>query len=101
MNSRLIAAMIIQNILVIAGTMGLVMLFLLVTDHNFTDLFLSAAPGGIGQIIIVAVDMGANTAMISSYHIFRIFFILLIVAPAINYFLRRNRRRREHAEDGT
>ncbi|WP_031544644.1 AbrB family transcriptional regulator [Salinicoccus luteus] len=101
LNSRLIAAMIIQNILVIAGTMGLVMLFLLVTDHNFTDLFLSAAPGGIGQIIIVAVDMGANTAMISSYHIFRIFFILLIVAPAINYFLRRNRRRREHAEDGT
>lgn len=100
LNSRLIAAMIIQNVLVIAGTMGLVMLFLLVTDHNFTDLFLSAAPGGIGQIIIVAVDMGANTAMISSYHIFRIFFILLIVAPLINYFLRRNRRRRRHAKDG-
>ncbi|WP_271399877.1 AbrB family transcriptional regulator [Salinicoccus roseus] len=100
LNSRMIAAMFIQNVLVIAGTMGIVLMFLLVTDHNFTDLFLSAAPGGIGQIIIVAVEMGANTAMISSYHIFRIFFILLIIAPLINYLLRRNRRRRQHADDG-
>ncbi|MCG7332132.1 AbrB family transcriptional regulator [Salinicoccus roseus] len=100
LNSRMIAAMFIQNVLVIAGTMGIVLMFLLVTDHNFTDLFLSAAPGGIGQIIIVAVEMGTNTAMISSYHIFRIFFILLIVSPLINYLLRQNRRRRQHADDG-
>ncbi|MCG1009189.1 AbrB family transcriptional regulator [Salinicoccus sp. ID82-1] len=101
LNKRLILSMLIQNMLLIIGTLGLVMVFLLISEHDFTDLFLSAAPGGIGQIIIVAVEMGANIAMISSYHIFRIFFILLIVAPLINMLLRKNRKRRQHAHDGT
>ncbi|GAB3060484.1 AbrB family transcriptional regulator [Salinicoccus sesuvii] len=94
LNGRLILSMMIQNMLLIIGTLGLVMAFLLISEHNFTNLFLSAAPGGIGQIIIVAVETGANIAMISSYHIFRIFFILLVVAPLINLLLKRNRKRR-------
>ncbi|GAA3724820.1 AbrB family transcriptional regulator [Salinicoccus jeotgali] len=91
LNTRMIVSMIIQNVLLIFGTMILVFLFIITTDHQFTNLFLSAAPGGIGQIIIVAVEMDANIAMISSYHIFRIFFILLIIAPLINFMLKRNR----------
>jgi len=98
LNRRMVVSMLVQNVLLILGTFMIVILFILFTDHNFNDLFLSAAPGGIGQIIIVAVEMGANIAMISSYHIFRIFFILLIVAPVINIILSRNRRRRR--EDG-
>lgn len=98
LNRRMVVSMLVQNVLLILGTFMIVILFILFTEHNFNDLFLSAAPGGIGQIIIVAVEMGANIAMISSYHIFRIFFILLIVAPVINIILSRNRRRRR--EDG-
>lgn len=101
LNGRMVISMLIQNVLLILGTMVIVIIFIMFTEHNFNDLFLSAAPGGIGQIIIVAVETGANIAMISSYHIFRIFFILLIVAPLINIVLSHNRQRRSQKEKET
>ena len=52
------------------------------------DLFLGAAPGGMNQIVLVAIETGADVPMISSYHIFRIFFILFLIAPLLNYYLR-------------
>lgn len=87
LNGRLIISMVIQSVLLILGTLGLVGLFQIFMDSEFNDLFLSAAPGGIGQLIVVAIEIGADVAMISSYHIFRIFFIILIVVPLINYIL--------------
>ena len=36
-----------------------------------------AAPGGMSQIVLVAMATGADVAMISSYHIFRIFLYYL------------------------
>ncbi|NJI16831.1 AbrB family transcriptional regulator, partial [Staphylococcus agnetis] len=51
------------------------------------ELFLSAAPGGMSQIVLIALETGGDVAMISSYHIFRIFFILFIIAPIIHYYL--------------
>ena len=43
------------------------------------------------QIVLVAIATGADVAKISSFHIFRIFFILFLVAPIINYFLKRKK----------
>lgn len=40
------------------------------------------------SIVLVAMATGADVAMISSFHIFRIFFILFVVAPVIGFFLR-------------
>lgn len=91
LNSRFVVSMLIQNILLIIGTLVLVVIFQIFTDNHFNDLFLSAAPGGIGQLIVVAVEIGADVAMISSYHIFRIFFIILIVTPLISYILKKKR----------
>ncbi|HEG8944661.1 TPA: AbrB family transcriptional regulator, partial [Staphylococcus aureus] len=53
------------------------------------------APGGVNQIVLVALATGADVAMITSYHIFRIFFILFIIAPGINYFLKYRSNKRE------
>lgn len=93
LNGRMIISMLIQNILLIFGTLLIVGAYQMFTDHSFNNLFLSAAPGGIGQLIIVAVEMGADIAMISSYHIFRIFFIILFVTPAVSYYLKYRRRK--------
>nr|MDK7245216.1 AbrB family transcriptional regulator [Staphylococcus lugdunensis] len=41
----------------------------------------------------VAIATGADVAMISSFHIFRIFFILFIVAPIISYLLKLSLKR--------
>src|SRR5699024_1925446 len=75
LNKRLIFSIMLQNLILIFGTMFIVYMFQLFTSHQFNDLFLSAAPGGLGQIIVIAIETGGNIAMISSYHIFRIFFI--------------------------
>ncbi|PWZ88033.1 aminopeptidase, partial [Staphylococcus pseudintermedius] len=40
------------------------------------------------QIVLVALDIGADVAMISSYHIFRIFFILFLIAPLVSVYLK-------------
>ncbi|MCD2137060.1 AbrB family transcriptional regulator [Salinicoccus halitifaciens] len=93
LNRRMIVSMLIQNILLIGGTLLITGIYQMFTVHSFNNLFLSAAPGGIGQLIIVAVEMGADIAMISSYHIFRIFFIILIVTPLVSWYLRYRRRR--------
>lgn len=86
-NSRLFIGIMIQNILLIICAIGLSLLLTLITKHNFNDMFLSAAPGGMAQIVIVALETDANVAMISSYHIFRIFLILLVVAPLMAWYL--------------
>lgn len=93
LNVRTFSAMLLHNILLIAGTLLIVMIFLLFTRHDFNNLFLSAAPGGIGQIIIIASEMGSDIAMISSYHLFRIFFIIFLVAPLVDWYLKFTRRR--------
>ena len=88
LNKRLIFSIMLQNLILIFGTMFIVYMFQLFTSHQFNDLFLSAAPGGLGQIIVIAIETGGNIAMISSYHIFRIFFIIIVVVPIVGYYLK-------------
>lgn len=84
---RLFSSILIQNAGLLLATFLLSLLFSYMTNHSFNDLFLSAAPGGMAQIIIVGLETNANVAMISSYHIFRIFFILLVITPIIQWML--------------
>ncbi|ULG73549.1 AbrB family transcriptional regulator [Macrococcus brunensis] len=83
---RLFLGITVQNTLLILVTF---VAALFMTDHPFNDTFLSLAPGGMAQIVIVALETGSNIAMISSYHIFRIFLILLVVAPFMQTVLKR------------
>lgn len=95
LDARTLAAMILHNILLILGTLVIVVVYLMFTDHGFNNMFLAAAPGGIGQIIIVASEMGSDIAMISSYHLFRIFFIIILVAPAVGWYLKWTAKKHE------
>lgn len=88
MKGRIALAIALQNVLLIVSAFIMVYLFTLVSNHSINDLFLGAAPGGMSQIVLVAIETGADVAMISSYHIFRIFFILFLIAPLINHFLK-------------
>ena len=77
----------IQNIMLIVTTFIMIIGIHLITNESINELFLGAAPGGMSQIVLVAMATGADVAMISSYHIFRIFFILFVIAPLIGYFI--------------
>lgn len=88
LKGRIAVAIAFQNIMLIISAFIMVVVIHLFTHNSINELFLGAAPGGMSQIVLVAIATGADVAMISSYHIFRIFFILFLVAPVINYFLK-------------
>lgn len=88
LKGRIAVAIAFQNIMLIISAFIMVVIIHLFTHNSINELFLGAAPGGMSQIGLVAIATGADVAMISSYHIFRIFFILFLVAPVINYFLK-------------
>ncbi|RIL71949.1 AbrB family transcriptional regulator [Staphylococcus devriesei] len=88
LKGRIAVAIIYQNVLLIVGAFVMVYIIHLFTNSSINELFLGGAPGGMSQIVLVAIATGADVAMISSFHIFRIFFILFIVAPIISSFLK-------------
>ncbi|HDF8127099.1 TPA: AbrB family transcriptional regulator [Staphylococcus aureus] len=95
LKGRLAIAITIQNIMLIIGALIMVYVIHFFDNNPINELFLGAAPGGVNQIVLVALATGADVAMITSYHIFRIFFILFIIAPGINYFLKYRSNKRE------
>lgn len=79
----------------IIGTMLLIS-FALITSFLFKGFvhssllstFLSFAPGGIAEMGTTAIAMHADLATVISFHLFRVFFILLFVTPLLSYILR-------------
>jgi hypothetical protein len=51
--------------------------------------FLSSAPGGMSEMAVVALLIGADVPVVSAYQLFRILFILFVVPPLITWFLNR------------
>ncbi|AVQ32965.1 AbrB family transcriptional regulator [Staphylococcus muscae] len=88
LKGRIALAIAFQNILLITGTLLMVWGLQYLNDIPLNTLFLGAAPGGMAQIVLVALDTGADVAIVSSFHIFRIFFILMLIAPLIDIYLK-------------
>lgn len=88
LKGRIAVAIAFQNIMLILSAFIMVVIVHVFTNNSINELFLGAAPGGMSQIVLVAMATGADVAMISSYHIFRIFFILFVIAPLFGYFLK-------------
>lgn len=88
MKGRIAVAIAFQNVLLILLAFIMVLLISMVSNHSVNELFLGAAPGGMSQIVLVAIETGADVALISSYHIFRIFFILFLIAPLLGHLLK-------------
>lgn len=87
LEGRVAVAIAFQNVMLILLAGVMVYLISLFNHMPLNDLFLGAAPGGMSQIVLVAMETHADVAIISSFHIFRIFFILFLIAPIIKYFL--------------
>jgi membrane AbrB-like protein len=54
---------------------------------------LSVAPGGVAEMGISAKEVGATISVVTGYQLFRVFFILLIVAPALKWWIMRRASR--------
>lgn len=90
MSMRLAFAIVVNNVLLIAFTVFIAyLLSALLPEYLFLDFFLSAAPGGMAEMGITALAAGADVALITSFHLFRLFFILLLAAPLVAFVLKK------------
>lgn len=53
--------------------------------------FLSAAPGGMAEMGVTALAVGADVSVVVGYHMFRLLFILLVLPLFLRYWLGRPR----------
>ncbi|MGK7377909.1 AbrB family transcriptional regulator [Planococcus sp. 1R117A] len=87
---RLGAAIVLNNVLLISFTVFIAyVLTNWLPDYIFLDFFLSAAPGGIAEMAITALATGGDVALITSFQLFRLFFILLVASPIVTYIVKR------------
>ncbi|WP_394187585.1 AbrB family transcriptional regulator [Paenisporosarcina quisquiliarum] len=87
---RLFWSILGTNVLLI--TFCAFMAYLLMFIHpvnSFLDFFISAAPGGIAEMSITALETGADLSTVTSFHLFRIFFILLLAGPLVTMALKK------------
>jgi len=60
-----------------------------VTPANLLSAFLGTAAGGIAEMGIVALALGADVTFVLSYQLFRLFSILLVMPPILRWRFRR------------
>ena len=61
----------------------------IVTPANLLSAFLGTAAGGLAEMGIVALALGADVAFVLSYQLFRLFSILLVMPPLLRRRFRR------------
>lgn len=90
MNLRMGMAIIVNNVLLIGFSVLIAYLLAAwLPEYIFLDFFLSAAPGGMAEMAITALASGGDVALITSFHLFRLFFILLLASPIIAFIVKK------------
>lgn len=88
---KMFGAVFISNILLIAFCYGLTILLKNYISIPVNELFLSLAPGGVAEMSVTALSIHADVSIVTSFHLFRILFILFIASPFMKWILLRKR----------
>lgn len=86
---QLLLLSITSNLAIVLFTFGIGYLLSRLHNQSLVTSFLSMAPGGISEMGITAVAVGADLALVTSYQLFRFLFILLAVPPILRQLLKR------------
>jgi len=60
-----------------------------VTPIDLTTAFLSTSPGGIAEMGVTAALVHADLSIVSEYQLFRLFFVIFVVIPVLQWFITR------------
>ncbi|GIQ69948.1 AbrB family transcriptional regulator [Xylanibacillus composti] len=55
-----------------------------VAEGSIITWFLALSPGGLGEVAVTAMQLGANDAQVTAYQVFRLLFILFLVPFLVN-----------------
>ncbi|WP_339199580.1 AbrB family transcriptional regulator [Solibacillus sp. FSL R5-0449] len=85
---RVLAGGIFSALALIALTFGSSFLMSLALDTTFATSFLSTAPGGLDQMVLLADAVNAAVSLVSMFQTFRLLFIFIIIMPLMKLFYR-------------
>lgn len=85
---RVLAGGIFSALALIALTFGSSFLMSLALDTTFSTSFLSTAPGGLDQMVLLADAVKAEVSLVSMFQTFRLLFIFLLIMPLMKIFYR-------------
>ena len=74
-----------SNVLLIAFCYGMALYIGKYISIPENELFLSLAPGGVAEMSVTALSVHVNVSTVTSFHLFRILFILFFVSPLIKW----------------
>lgn len=86
---QLLFLSITTNLVVVLSSFGIGYLLTLFHNQSLVTSFLSLAPGGVTEMGITAVAVGADLALVTSYQLFRFSFIMFAVPPLLRSFFKR------------
>lgn len=85
---RVLLSGIFSAFALIALTFGSSFLMSLALDTTFTTSFLSTAPGGLDQMVLLADAVNAEVSLVSMFQTFRLLFIFILIMPLMKIFYR-------------
>lgn len=84
---KMFGAIFISNVLLIAFCYGITLFLRQYISIPVNELFLSLAPGGVAEMSVTALSIHADVSIVTSFHLFRILFILFIASPLMKWIL--------------
>ena len=85
---RLLVGGIFSAFALIALTFGSSFLMSFALDTTFATSFLSTAPGGLDQMVLLANSVHADVSLVSMFQTFRLLFIFILIMPLMKMFYR-------------
>lgn len=75
----------ISNIILILFCLVVAKILWYYSPVGVNELFLSIAPGGVAEMSVTALSIDVDVSVVTSFHLFRILFILFIISPFIKW----------------
>lgn len=85
---RVLVSGIFSAFALIALTFGSSFLMSFALDTTFATSFLSTAPGGLDQMVLLADAIKAEVSLVSMFQTFRLLFIFILIMPLMKIFYR-------------
>lgn len=77
------------TVTLIMVSFGLGMILAAITSLNLPTAILSVAPGGLIEMVLTATSVGGDPAVVSSFQLIRLLFIIIVVPPLLKWYFRR------------
>lgn len=84
-----------SSLILLVGALVISNVLAFITGSSLTTTFLSAAPGGMAEMGLTATLVHADLSTVSSYQMFRLFFIMFAVPPVLKWWILRQRNKQK------